>query len=99
MIFALIAVSVIVAAVLVLTSFVQVLYLEAMRLRSRDLPSMRFFKDTLEDRIGLKIEEGAGAYSFLKHSLLLLLGLLYFAGITRGAAWGWQSFLEAAFSA
>lgn len=60
-----------------LVTFVQVLYLESMRLRTRDLPSLKFFKDTLEDRIGLDTEEGAGAFSLIKHSLLILLSLLY----------------------
>ncbi len=60
-----------------LVTFVQVLYLESMRLRTRDLPSLKFFKDTLEDRIGLDTEDGAGAFSLIKHSLLILLSLLY----------------------
>jgi CBS domain containing-hemolysin-like protein len=60
-----------------LVTFVQVLYLESMRLRPRDLPSLKFFKDTLEDRIGLDTEDGAGAFSLIKHSLLILLALLY----------------------
>ena len=51
--------------------FVQVLYLESLRLRTRDLPSLKFFKETLEDKIGLKTEEGAGAFSLIKHSLLV----------------------------
>jgi len=44
--------------VLGLVTFVQVLYLESLRLRTRDLPSLRFFKETLEDRIGFKTEDG-----------------------------------------
>ena len=32
---------------LALVSFVQLLYLESLRLRPRDLPSLDFFKDTL----------------------------------------------------
>ena len=45
---------------LALVTFVQLLYLESLRLRTRDLPSLEFFKDTLEDKLGLKTEEGAG---------------------------------------
>jgi CBS domain containing-hemolysin-like protein len=60
-----------------LVTFVQVLYLESMRLRPRDLPSLKFFKDTLEDRIGLETEDGAGSFSLIKHSLLIVLALLY----------------------
>ena len=39
-------------ALLVLSSFVQLLYLESLRLRTRDRASLTFFKETLEDRIG-----------------------------------------------
>ena len=35
---------------LAIVSFVQVLYLESMRLRTRDLPALKFFKETLEDK-------------------------------------------------
>src|SRR5215472_12172865 len=58
-----------------LVTFVQVLYLESLRLRTRDLPSMKFFKDTLEERIGVETEDGAGAFSLVKHCLLILLGI------------------------
>jgi putative hemolysin len=73
-----------------LVTFVQLLYLESLRLRTRDLPSLKFFKDTLEDRLGWKTEEGAGAFSLVKHTLLVLLGVLYFAwsGIFWEAAAG-----------
>ena len=45
--------------VLAIVSFVQVLYLESMRLRTRDLPALKFFKETLEDKLGMKTERGA----------------------------------------
>lgn len=61
-----------------LVTFVQILYLESMRLRTRDLPSLKFFKETLEDKVGLDTEVGAGSFSLIKHSLLIVLALLYF---------------------
>ncbi len=63
----------------------QLLYLESLRLRTRDLPSLKFFKETLEDKLGLKTEEGAGAFSLVKHTLLVLLGILYFAWFADGS--------------
>ena len=57
-----------------LMTFVQVLYLESLRLRTRDLPSLKFFKETLEDRIGIPTEDGAGAFSLVKHTLLSIVG-------------------------
>ena len=56
------------AVLLAGVTFVQVLYLESLRLRSRDLPALEFFKETLKDRIGLKAERGALAFSLLKHT-------------------------------
>src|SRR5215475_13820406 len=74
-----------------LVTFVQVLYLESMRLRTRDLAALKFFKDTLEDRIGFDTEEGAGAFSLIKHSLLIVLALLY---LFYAAVW-WEAVLAA----
>ena len=68
-------------------TFVQVLYLESMRLRTRDLPSPQFFKETLEDKLGMKTEDGASAFSLVKHTLLAMLGILYFAWFSEGAPW------------
>ena len=68
-----------------------------MRLRTRDLPALKFFKDTLEDRIGLKTEDGAGAFSLIKHTLMVLLGIFYFAWFADGEPWNaavfWQAVL------
>jgi CBS domain containing-hemolysin-like protein len=69
-------------------TFVQVLYLESLRLRTRDLPSIKFFKETLEDRIGLKTEDGAGTFSLIKHAMLIFLGIAYYI-------WFGESFWEA----
>src|SRR5271157_3023258 len=80
-----------------LVTFVQLLYLESLRLRTRDLRSLQFFKETLEDKLGLKTEDGAGAYSLIKHTLLVLLGIFYFAWFADGEPWNapvfWQAVL------
>ena len=85
---------------LALVSFVQLLYLESLRLRPRDLPSLDFFKDTLEDKLGLKTEDGAGAFSLIKHTLLALMGILYCAWFTAGGdSWRAADFWQAALAA
>jgi len=80
-----------------LVTFVQLLYLESMRLRTRDLPSLKFFKETLEDKLGMKTEDGAGAFSLIKHTLLVLLGPLFLAWFEDGEPWRaaifWQAVL------
>src|SRR5580693_7263152 len=81
---------------LVLVTFVQVLYLESMRLRTRDLPSIKFFKETLEDRLGMKTEEGAETFSIIKHTLLVLIGVCCLAWSADGLPWSAASFWEGA---
>jgi CBS domain containing-hemolysin-like protein len=81
MIIALIAAVFFVTLLLVLTTYVQNLYLESLRLRTRDLPSLVYFREVLQDRIGLKVENGALTFSLIKHSLLGLLGILI-VGVT-----------------
>jgi len=78
-------------------TFVQTLFLENMRLRTRDLPSLQYFKETLEDRLGFKDDEGSLTFSLLKHGTLLLLGIFIFA--TFEGSRDWRLFLEAAFTA
>ena len=84
-----------------IVTVVQVLYLESMRLRTRDLPSLKFFKDTLEDRIGLEGEDGAGCFSLVKHSLMIVMVLLYFVWVPvlwEAALAAWLTMLGASFA-
>ena len=83
------------ALLLGLTTFVQLLYLESMRLRARELPALEFFRDTLEDRIGLKGDRGTLAFSLIKHSSMLLLGLAMFGIAAERAPSFWLALLEA----
>ena len=52
---------------------IQTLYLEGMRLRTRDLPSLQYFKSDLEPRLNLRAEEGTLTFSLWKHSCLRAL--------------------------
>ncbi len=99
MMIAVILATVVAIPLLAIVSFVQVLYLESMRLRTRDLPALKFFKETLEDKFGMKTERGAGAFSLIKHTLLLLVGICYFAWIADGQPWGWETFWQAGVAA
>jgi len=95
MIAAVIVATLIIIPLLGLMTFVQVLYLESLRLRTRDLPSLKFFKETLEDKIGLSAEDGAGAFSLVKHTLLAVLAILFFAWFADGAPWHAAVFWQA----
>ena len=78
------------APLLGIVTFVQLLYLESLRLRTRDLPALKFFKDTLEEKLGLETEQGAGTFSLIKHTLLVLLGIFCFGWLEESA---WQAML------
>jgi len=84
---------------LVLVTFVQTLYLESMRLRTRDRASLKFFKEALEDRLGMKTEMGAETFSIIKHTLLVIVGVLCLAWSADGAPWSGAAFGEGALSA
>ncbi len=82
-----------------LSTFVQLLYLESLRLRTRDLPALKFFKDTLEDKLGLKTEDGAGTFSLIKHTIMVLMGVFYLAWLADGNPWNAASFWQAVLAA
>lgn len=60
---------------------IQTLYAESMRLRSRDLPALEYFKEVLEGRLKMQGEEGALTFSLWKHSCLVAMGVLTMAQI------------------
>jgi CBS domain containing-hemolysin-like protein len=80
----------IVALSVTLVTCIQVLYLESLRIRARELPSLQFFRETLEAKIGLTTEQGALRFSVVKHLGMLVTGCLLLA-ITMASA----SFTEA----
>jgi putative hemolysin len=75
----------IVAITVTLATTIQVLYLESLRIRARELPSLEFFKATLEAKIGLETELGALTFSLIKHIGLAVLGCLTLALIAQNA--------------
>ncbi len=58
---------------------IQTLYVESMRLRSRELPSLEYFKETLEPKLKLRTEAGALTFSLWKHTCLVVMGVLAMA--------------------
>jgi len=84
--------------VLLFTS-IQTLYLESMRLRTRDLPSLQYFKSDLEERLHLRPEEGALTFSLWKHTCLVLFGVTAMAQVIDGGTFSFLLLLESAGSA
>jgi putative hemolysin len=87
---------IIILGLLCLITVVQLLYSESLRLRSRDLPALQFFKETLETRIGVNAEKGVLVFSLIKHTLLIMLGIFFLAGNMNSGGAQWRSVLEAA---
>jgi CBS domain containing-hemolysin-like protein len=94
MVFMLVIVDLLVAALVTLATCIQVLYLESQRLRARDLPSLEFFKETLEARIGLDTDKGAQVFSLIKHIGLAIVGVITLAWISESAD-GWEALAAA----
>ena len=82
------------AVLLCLVTVVQILYMESLRLRARDLPALQFFKEKLEDRIGVHGDAGVLAFSIIKHTLVLLLGV-FFLAMRQGEPAPWENLFEA----
>ncbi len=80
---------------LVLVSFVQLLYLESLRLRSREQPPLEYFKNILEQKLGSEPERDALSFSLVKHSLMVVLGITVFGIAATGEALAWGPFAEA----
>jgi CBS domain containing-hemolysin-like protein len=60
---------------------IQTLYLESMRLRTRELPALEFFKAELEPRLKMRTEEGNLTFSLWKHTCLVLMGVFVLAEV------------------
>ncbi|MBL8236008.1 MAG: HlyC/CorC family transporter [Bryobacterales bacterium] len=84
------------SALLTLSAVAQLLYVESLRLRSRELDSLEYFKENLEDRLGLKIERGALTFSLIKHALIAMMGIFALALLGQGREQFWTAIAEAA---
>ncbi|HZS55544.1 MAG TPA: hemolysin family protein [Bryobacteraceae bacterium] len=89
------AIALLLTALLTFVSYVQLLYLESLRLIRREVPSLEFFRETLAGKIGLDPEHGSLAFSLIKHVSLFSIGLFYLCALVRPNAPHWQSVLEA----
>lgn len=72
----LLAVLIVLYLLVIVFAAIQTLYLESMRLRTRDLPALHYFKEHIEDALGIKPEAGAVAFSLWKHTCLVCFGIV-----------------------
>jgi CBS domain containing-hemolysin-like protein len=83
--------AILLALLVTAVTCVQLFYLESLRIRRRDLPSLQFFKETIEPKVGLDTEHGAITFSMVKHTGLGVLGGLLFAITLQGTQF-WEAF-------
>jgi putative hemolysin len=94
MIYALAFADLIVAIIVTLVTCVQLLYLESLRIRTRERASLEFFKATLESKLGLETERGSLTFSLVKNVGLAIIGCLTLAAAYENAP-GWQAIAAA----
>jgi putative hemolysin len=99
MTFALLFTAALLTALVSLIAFVQLLYLESMRLRTRDWPALEFFKETLEKELRMKTETGVVSFSLIKYSLMVAIAILMLDGFSFGQPVSWIAFAQAALAA
>ena len=93
------AILVVLLILVILFTSIQTLYLESMRLRTRELPSLQYFKSHLEERLKLRPEEGTLTFSLWKHTCLVLFGVTAVAQIVDGGTLTFQVLLESVIGA
>src|ERR1035438_7587300 len=71
-------------ALIALFASIQAFYLEGMRLRTRDSPSLQFFKTEFEPRLNLRSDVGALTYSLWKNTILVVTSILVLAKTVDG---------------
>jgi putative hemolysin len=85
-----------VALLLAFVTLVQMLYMDSLRLRTKEFPMLQVFRLEMDERIGLRTEAGVLAFSLIKHSLIALLGTLMLFLAALGRTVSTVTFLEAA---
>jgi CBS domain containing-hemolysin-like protein len=81
-----VVILIILLVLMTLFTSIQTMYLEGMRLRTRDIPSLQYFKSELEPRLNLRSEEGALSFSLWKHTCLVVFGVLVLAQVIDGGS-------------
>ena len=89
------ALAITLSCLLCFVSYVQLLYLESLRLLRREVPALDYFRETLAGKIGLDPEQGALAFSLIKHVSLFLIGVFYVCALAHREIALWESVAEA----
>ncbi|HYP09229.1 MAG TPA: hemolysin family protein [Bryobacteraceae bacterium] len=93
---AVIVVTLVLGLVLILVTLVQMLYMDTVRVRAKELPFLELFRSGLDERIGLKPDQGILTFSLVKHTILALLGGLFYqitGGLLEALLFAWSTML------
>jgi CBS domain containing-hemolysin-like protein len=82
------------AALLVFGSYLQLLYLESLRLIKRETKALSYFRESLQNKLGYDTEQGALRFSLLKHVSLPFVGVFVYCAVNRSSVPYWQVVLE-----
>src|SRR6185312_8861218 len=70
---------IILVALIALFTTIQTLYVESMRLRTRELPALGYFKQHMEERLKMRPETGSLTFSLWKHACIASMGVFVMA--------------------
>lgn len=81
---------------LIIVTLVQMLYMDTVRVRPRELPFLELFRNNLSEQLGLKPDEGILTFSLVKHTILALMGALLYrltGGLLEACLISWAAML------
>ncbi|MBL8231018.1 MAG: HlyC/CorC family transporter [Bryobacterales bacterium] len=90
----LIILLVVTALLVIAVSYVHLLCRQSLRITARELPSLQFYRETLQEKLGMDAEDGALAYSLIRHFGIIGLTITTMAIFAINEPI-WQSILEA----
>jgi CBS domain containing-hemolysin-like protein len=82
------------ALLLIFGSYLQLLYLESLRLIKRETKALSYFRESLQDRLGYDTEQGALRFSLVKHVSLPFVGVFVYCAMNRSSVPYWEVVLE-----
>jgi CBS domain containing-hemolysin-like protein len=89
-----IAAVILLASLLMLVTLVQMLYMDSVRVRAKEIEFLEFFRESVSDRLDLKVDDAILRFSLIKHTCLTLLGIAFLV-ITSGGPVTLTSVVEA----
>src|ERR1700679_3951413 len=72
---------IVLVALIALFTTIQTLYVESMRLRTRELPAVLYFKDVMEAKLKMRPETGSLTFSLWKHACMVAMGVFVLAQV------------------